>query len=79
MADWPISYDDLEPFYAEAERPIGVAGDGGGQSLRGVAIGPVPDAIGGTHVRRACGPARRPRISGLHPYAGTHGGQLGPL
>ena len=26
--DWPISYDDLEPWYVEAERELGVAGDG---------------------------------------------------
>jgi choline dehydrogenase-like flavoprotein len=26
MVDWPISYDDLEPWYCEAEREIGVAG-----------------------------------------------------
>ena len=25
-ADWPITYDELEPFYARAERLIGVAG-----------------------------------------------------
>lgn len=25
--DWPISYDDLEPWYCEAERELGVAGD----------------------------------------------------
>ena len=25
--DWPISYDELEPFYGEAEREIGVSGD----------------------------------------------------
>ena len=25
--DWPITYDDLEPWYVEAERRIGVAGD----------------------------------------------------
>ncbi len=25
--DWPIGYDDLEPFYADAERELGVAGD----------------------------------------------------
>jgi gluconate 2-dehydrogenase alpha chain len=25
--DWPIRYDDLEPFYASAERLLGVAGD----------------------------------------------------
>ncbi|MGH9347609.1 MAG: GMC family oxidoreductase [Vicinamibacterales bacterium] len=27
--DWPISYDDLEPWYCEAERELGVAGDSG--------------------------------------------------
>ena len=27
--DWPISYDDLEPFYVEAERALGVAGEQG--------------------------------------------------
>ena len=27
--DWPISYDDLEPFYLEAERELGVAGPTG--------------------------------------------------
>jgi glucose dehydrogenase len=26
MTDWPISYDDLEPLYCEAEREMGVAG-----------------------------------------------------
>jgi choline dehydrogenase-like flavoprotein len=28
LADWPISYDDLEPFYDRAEWELGVAGDG---------------------------------------------------
>ncbi len=27
LADWPISYDDLEPFYEQAECEIGVSGD----------------------------------------------------
>ena len=26
-ADWPITYDDLEPWYCQAEHEIGVAGD----------------------------------------------------
>ncbi len=26
VADWPISYDDLEPYYAEVERVVGVSG-----------------------------------------------------
>ena len=27
IEDWPIGYDDLEPYYAAAERAIGVAGE----------------------------------------------------
>ena len=27
LADWPISYDDLEPYYEKAEYEIGVSGD----------------------------------------------------
>ena len=27
LEDWPISYDDLEPFYDQAEYEIGVSGD----------------------------------------------------
>jgi len=27
--DWPVSYEDLDPFYQEAERRIGVAGEQG--------------------------------------------------
>lgn len=27
LADWPITYDDLEPFYEKAEYEIGVSGD----------------------------------------------------
>jgi choline dehydrogenase-like flavoprotein len=27
VADWPLSYDDLEPFYDEVERRLGVQGD----------------------------------------------------
>lgn len=27
VVDWPISYDDLEPYYAETERLVGVAGE----------------------------------------------------
>jgi gluconate 2-dehydrogenase alpha chain len=28
LADWPLTYDDLEPYYTLAEDHIGVAGDG---------------------------------------------------
>ena len=32
LADWPISYETLEPFYERAEWELGVAGDGGSQT-----------------------------------------------
>ncbi|HEX6316821.1 MAG TPA: hypothetical protein VFZ73_18245 [Gemmatimonadaceae bacterium] len=31
--DWPISYDDLDPFYQEAEERMGVAGEQGPREL----------------------------------------------
>jgi len=27
LVDWPVGYDELEPYYAEVERLVGVAGD----------------------------------------------------
>lgn len=35
LADWPISYDDLEPYYERAEWEIGVAGDSEGHITQG--------------------------------------------
>lgn len=29
IADWPVTYDEMEPYYAEAERLVGVAGIAG--------------------------------------------------
>ena len=29
IVDWPVSYDELEPFYAQVEREIGVSGQAG--------------------------------------------------
>lgn len=38
--DWPITYDDLEPFYCEAEREIGVAGDTADEDYLGITFTP---------------------------------------
>ena len=40
--DWPIGYDDLAPFYAEAERELGVAGDREADSSAPDAAFPLP-------------------------------------
>lgn len=34
LADWPIDYDDLEPYYSRAEQELGVAGEEGGLTSR---------------------------------------------
>ncbi len=33
LEDWPISYDDLEPFYEKAEYEIGISGDYSGDAI----------------------------------------------
>ncbi len=42
LEDWPISYDDLEPFYEQAEYEIGVSGDDSGTPFRGPRRRPLP-------------------------------------
>src|SRR6202046_494788 len=40
IADWPLSYDDLEPFCADAERLIGVSGLAGANPFAAWRSGP---------------------------------------
>jgi choline dehydrogenase-like flavoprotein len=42
LEDWPISYDDLEPFYEKAEYEIGVSGDYTGAPFIGPRKKPLP-------------------------------------
>ena len=42
FADWPLSYDELEPFYAAAERMIGVQGEAGADPFAEPRSGPYP-------------------------------------
>ena len=75
VADWPLAYDELEPFYAEVERLIGVAGEAGANPFAGLAVGSLPDAAGRADVR---GDAvdrggRAPRAA---PLRRAHRGQL---
>lgn len=67
LDDWPVSYDDLEPYYEKAEREIGVSGDDSGnpfkaQRKKGLPMPPLP-------FNRECRllePAARKL--GLHPF-----------
>ena len=48
LADWPITYDDLEPHYEWVEQLLGVCGDGGahrvqGRRQTGYPMPPLPD------------------------------------
>ncbi len=42
LEDWPISYDELEPFYEKAEYEIGVSGDYSGTPFHGPRRRPLP-------------------------------------
>jgi choline dehydrogenase-like flavoprotein len=42
LEDWPIGYDDLEPFYQKAEWEIGVSGDDTGNPFKGRRTKPLP-------------------------------------
>jgi len=75
--DWPISYDELEPFYREAEHEIGVAGDSGEPLASPRSVGyPMPAApqtfldeayaraLTGTEYERRATPQARNSVSG---------------
>ncbi len=42
LEDWPISYDDLEPYYEKAEHEIGISGDDSGNPFHGPRRSPLP-------------------------------------
>ena len=42
LDDWPISYDDLEPYYDKAEWEIGVSGDDSTNPFKGFRRRPLP-------------------------------------
>jgi choline dehydrogenase-like flavoprotein len=42
LEDWPISYDDLEPYYEKAEWEIGVSGDDSGNPFKAPRRKPLP-------------------------------------
>ncbi len=42
LEDWPISYDELEPFYDKAEYEIGISGDYSGTPFHGPRRRPLP-------------------------------------
>ncbi|HYK97239.1 MAG TPA: GMC family oxidoreductase [Candidatus Acidoferrales bacterium] len=68
VADWPIGYEDLEPYYARADRAIGVAGVAGANPFEGRRSAPFPlPAVPFT--RAASRFADAARRLGYAPYA----------
>ena len=67
VQDWPLDYDELEPFYAEAERAIGVAGREGANPFAAWRSGPYPMPPGPPMYGALLSSAAAERV-GLHPY-----------
>ena len=67
VADWPLAYADLEPYYDRAEREIGVAGKAGANPFEGDRSGafPMPPV---TLTRAALRFADAARRLGYTPY-----------
>lgn len=67
LEDWPISYDDLEPFYEKAEYEIGVSGDVSTDPFKAPRKKPLPmPPLPATREMEILEPAAK-RL-GLHPF-----------
>ncbi len=67
VADWPIGYDELEPYYAQVERAIGVAGTEGANPFAAPRSGPFPMPSGAPMFGATLSSAAAERL-GYHPY-----------
>jgi gluconate 2-dehydrogenase alpha chain len=67
VVDWPLDYDELEPYYTEVERAIGVAGREGANPFAAWRSGPYPMPPGAPMYGATLSSAAAERI-GLHPY-----------
>ena len=72
IADWPISYEDLEPCYADAERLVGVAGLAGANPFASWRSGEYPMPPGAPMYGSTITSAAAEKM-GLHPYPGPTG------
>jgi len=67
LVDWPITYDDLEPYYEKAEWEVGVSGDDAnpfaGPRRKPYPMPPFEFNSEGRHLAAAC------KRLGLHPFS----------
>ena len=68
LADWPIGYDDLEPYYERAEWEMGVSGDDTGNPFKGPRRRPLPMPPLAPPTREHAILERAARRMGLHPF-----------
>src|SRR5215218_491258 len=72
ITDWPVDYAEMEPFYAEAERSIGVAGDDTGNPFAAWRSGPFPMPPGADMFLTTLTVPASERL-GYHPYRAPTG------
>jgi choline dehydrogenase-like flavoprotein len=68
LADWPISYDDLEPYYEQAEWELGVSGDDSNNPFKGRRRKPLPMPPVSPQEREHDLLDKAARRLGLHPF-----------
>ena len=68
LADWPISYDDLEPYYEQAEWELGVSGDDSNNPFKGRRRKPLPMPPVSPQEREHEILDKAARRLGLHPF-----------
>lgn len=72
LVDWPLDYDELEPYYAEAERIVGVAGESGANPFASWRSGPYPMPAGPDMYGARVSSEAAARL-GYHPYRAPTG------
>jgi choline dehydrogenase-like flavoprotein len=72
VVDWPLGYDELEPYYAEAERAVGVAGDHAANPFAAWRSGPYPMPPGPDMFCAVLTSEAAARL-GYHPYRAPTG------
>ncbi|MCH7788711.1 MAG: GMC family oxidoreductase [Acidobacteria bacterium] len=77
VADWPIDYVDLEPYYGEVERGIGVAGAADANPLAAWRTDPYPMPPGADMFGATLSVPAAEKL-GLHPYRAPTGANSVP-
>lgn len=77
LVDWPVDYDEMEPYYAAAERLVGVAGDDTANPFAAWRSGPYPMPPGPDMYCAVVTGEAATRL-GYHPYRAPTGANSVP-